>query len=52
MATDRREKQISETDQHDDMPFIPTYRPNLSGLAALAGTIIAVSLVFHGFIAD
>lgn len=52
MATDKHQGQGSDTHEPYEMPHIMKYKPNLSGLAALAGTIIAVSLVFHGLIGD
>lgn len=39
----------SDTHQYDESPPTLGGSPNLSGLAALAGAILAVSLIFHGF---
>lgn len=52
MAADKHQGQGSDSHEEYEMPHIMKYRPNVSGLVALAGTIIAVSLVFHGIIGD
>jgi hypothetical protein len=39
----------SDAHPYDESPPTLGGRPNISGLAALAGAILAVSLVFHAF---
>lgn len=45
------EKHSDANPYHESPPSFGG-RPNYSGLAALAGSIFAVSVVFFGFIAD
>ena len=46
------EKQSTEAQRPKHMPELPTGRPNISGLLALAGAVLATVALFHGIAAD